>query len=118
MINAQEFTVNPSDRDYTDKAFVLWFGHIKLYAFGDLDSALEECGEWIEEHAPGLLANAHVSEAYNEAIEAGSTQEEAQDKAYEDVTQLDCGRSILSYEWGITAEDPTREQLIEIYGES
>ena len=119
-INAQKYTVNPGDQGYTknDKRFVLWFGptNTRLYAFGDLEGALEACGEWIEENAPGLLANDHVDEAYHTALAEGWSQDDAWEQAYTDVTLLDCGRSILSYEWGIVAEDPTREQLAEIFG--
>lgn len=117
-INAQKFTVNPGDQGYTknDKRFVLWFGPVKLYAFGSLEDALEECGEWLEENAPGLLANEQVDEAYQIALAEGWNHDDAWDQAHIDVTSLDCGRSILSYEWGIVAEDPTREELEEIFG--
>ena len=108
--------VNPGDSDWTKHKFVLQFG-----AYGDvtlcahansLDDALDGCIDWIAEHMPGLLADDAVREAYAEAIAEGKSEDEARDFAETDVTiGGNCGHYLHSWEWGIVAEDPTREEL-------
>lgn len=121
--------INASDRDWTRHRYILWFG-----AYGDtrlmvwansLDDALDECIDWIADNAPGLLADEQVEEAYKEALaEAlaeGLDQEEAEERA-QDEAMVDttcggnCGHYLLSWEWGILAEDPTRADILELQG--
>ena len=120
-INAAKWTVNGSDQQWSRHSYVLWFGcpmaPTKLLVYADsLDSALEECGYWLEDNAPGVFCNDMVSEEYQNAIDAGKSEEEADELATIDVTILDRGNYILSYEWGMVAEDPTREELAQIFG--
>lgn len=113
--------INPTDRDWTSSRFVLCFGaygwtKLAVYA-NHLEDALDECIDWIAEHAPGLLCNDAVAEAYSEALAEGATEEEAYETSLEDVTTGgNCGDHILSYEWGIVAENPTRAELLTIAG--
>jgi hypothetical protein len=120
--------INFSDRHWTSNRFILCFG-----AYGDtrlmvwanhLEDALDECVDWISENAPGLLCNEQVNEAYREwldenAEDPSDPSEDEQNSAYEysleDVTTAgNAGDHILSYEWGIVAENPTREQIKEL----
>lgn len=110
--------VNGSDRGWTRHNYILWFGaygatYMRVYA-NSLEAALDIAGDWIEENVPGLLCNELVEEAYNEAIADGESEEQAYETATADVTILDCNRYLLSYEWGIVAEDPTRETVLDI----
>lgn len=111
--------VNSSDKDWKKHRFILAFG-----AYGDtllmvwansLDDALDEAVDWIADHAPGLLADDAVKEAYEEAIREGKSEEAAQEAAEMDtVTAGNNGHYLHSWEWNIVAEDPTREQVLEI----
>jgi hypothetical protein len=119
--------INFSDRHWTSNRFILCFG-----AYGDtrlmvwanhLEDALDECVDWISENAPGLLCNDEVNESYREelgrliasGIDEDEASREAWDMATQDVTTAgNAGDHILSYEWGIVAENPTREQIREL----
>jgi hypothetical protein len=113
--------VNANDRSWTKKRFVLWFGMgapTMLMAYANsLDDALDECVDWLAEHAPGLLANEHVADKFTQLQEEGMGFEEARDKAEEDTTQAgNHGDHLMSGEWGLVAENPTRAQIFEIVG--
>jgi hypothetical protein len=112
--------VNPNDVNFYKHSYVLQFGaygdtRLLVYA-SSLDSGLEECIDWLADNAPGLLADDEVTDAYNEAINQGKTEEQAYEYATTDMTPGDNGHYIASHEWAIVAEDPTREQLFEIGG--
>ena len=121
-IDAQKFTVNGSDKDWTTQKFVLWFGACsptKLLVYANsCDAAVEECAGWIEDHAPGLFCDELVKEEYEGRIAAGDTHATAQREAEVDCTILDRGHYLSSEEWGIVAENPDRAQLAEIFGEA
>ncbi len=115
--------VNPSDRDWTKHRFVLQIGEVSptnlmIWANG-LESAMEEAGSWIEDHAPGLFCDDQVveeyKEAYAEAITEGKDEEEANDHALEaaeaDTYQFDRCHYLNSDHWNIGLEDPTRSEL-------
>lgn len=93
---------------FMPNVYVVWDYH--------LESALDELGGFLEDHAPGMLANEQVAEAYKEAIAEGKTEEEAREYAETDVTRLDGGNYLLSDEWTIFAEKPDRAELKEIIG--
>lgn len=116
------YLINPAERDYTRHRFVLWFGQIgTIYASvwaDNLDDGLEIAGDWLKEYAPGMLCDEIVQEEYERLIEAGYTEEEAQDVAVEDTLQLENGSYLASWDWGIVMEDPTRAQLVEFVGET
>ena len=118
--------VNPENREYTSycaesargSCFVLSFGAYgctDLMIWEDhLEAALDTAVDWIAEHAPGLLCNDEVAEAYASAIASGMTEEEAWQESLIDVTTAgNCGDSILSYEWNISLEQPTRAELVD-----
>ena len=119
-INAQKFTVNGSDQDWTHNRYVLWFGACaptKLLVYANsLESALDECAGWIEDNAPGLFCDDAVADEYEGRVAAGDSVETAQEAAEVDCTVLDRGHYLSSEEWGIHAENPTRGQLAEIFG--
>lgn len=119
--------INFSNRHWTSSRFILCFG-----AYGDtmlmvwanhLDDALDECVDWISENAPGLLCNDEVNEIYRDELgrllASGMSDENAESEAYETATQDvttagNYGDHILSYEWNIVCENPTREQIKDL----
>lgn len=124
--------INPNDRNWTRHRYVLWFGacgptHLMAYA-NSLDDALEECGEWLAKHAPGLIMAAwgeeHSALVKEACEEAGLTYpppsdvcadmdhhyQDAQQSAESDLTYTESGY-LTSHEWGITLEDPTRSEI-------
>ncbi len=108
--------VNASDRSWTRHNFVLAFGAygdtvLRVYA-NSLDSALDEAIDWIVDNAPGLLADEQVAETFQDAIARGMSEEDAQEEATQDTTcGGNCGNYILSQEWAIVAEDPSRTEI-------
>jgi hypothetical protein len=111
--------VNPERRDYCRHKYILHFGAygwtmVMVWA-NSLDSALDEAVDWLAENGPGLICDDAVAEAYREAIAEGLSEEDAYTRACEDTTSAgNEGHYILSYEWGVSAEDPTREQVLEL----
>jgi len=119
--------INPGDREWTKHRYILWFGayastHCLVWA-DSLDDALDECVDWLAKNAPGLLADEEVQAEYKrvceEAIAEGLDEDEADDKAREesqiDTTQAgNYGHYLHSWEWGITAENPTRKEIKEL----
>ncbi len=118
-----------NSRDSGTSRFVLCFGAYgwtRLMVWADhLEDALDECVDWIAEHAPGLLMDEQVAEAYKEAFDAaiaeGMSEEDADEHAREEAeTDMtcagNCGNYLASWEWGIVAENPTRAQVLEMLG--
>ncbi len=112
--------VNPGDRDWTKHTYILAFGAygntlLMLWA-NSLDEAFDEAIDWIADNAPGLLADEQVAEEYHRAIAEGKTEDEAREIAEQDITiGGNCGNYIRAWEWGIVAEDPSPEQLKEVF---
>ncbi len=113
--------VNPSDKSWTRHRYVLWFGaygttRLMVWA-NSLDDAFDECVDWCVSNAPGLLATQQVHEEYQRLLALGMDDEKAMDEAQVDMS---CGGNagdyVASYEWGIVAEDPTREEILSIQG--
>lgn len=113
--------VNPNDKDWTEHRYVLWFGaygwtRLCVWA-NSLEDGLDEAVDWIEENAPGLLCDDAVNEAYNDALAQGKSVEEAAEIAEVDTT---CAGNhcvhLNSSEWGILAEDPSRDDLLALLG--
>lgn len=108
--------VNPTDRDWTTQNFILCFGAygntvLRVWA-NSLDCAFDEAIDYIAEFCPGLLYDEQVTEAYNEAIQNGMSEDEAMDEATIDMTiGGNCGNYIASWEWQIVCENPTRNDL-------
>lgn len=63
--------INPTCREHYTHSYVLCFGVFdptRLYVYANsLDDALEECGGWLVEHAPGLIIT-QDSEEYDEIM--------------------------------------------------
>ena len=114
--------VNPDEREIWPNRYVLQFGAYGgtlLLAYGDcLESALDECVDWLEEHAPGLLcSHEQMAEAYAEAKRDNpdATDDQLHDLATVDLTCAgNHSRYLPSWEWMIAAENPTRETLRRI----
>ena len=107
---------NFGDRHWTRDRFILQFGpygDVLLMVFADhLHDALDTAIDWIAENEPGLIANDQRDEAFAEAKADGKTEDEAWGLAHEDLTiGGNCSDCILSHEWAIVAESPTREQI-------
>ena len=128
-LDNQIHVVNPVESNWTKRRFLLCFGAYgwtKLLVWANrLEGALDEAIDWIADNEPGLLCDEQVEEDYREAL-ARLTEErpdedpdvlekEAREEAEEDTTcGGNYGNRILSYEWGIIAEDPTRAQLLSV----
>jgi len=116
--------VNPTDRSWTRHRFILWFGacgttRLMVWANG-LESALDACVDWIADHAPGLLADEQVTDEYNRlrAENPSASDEWCQEQATVDTTCAgNAGHYLLSWEWGIVAEDPTRAEIKRMIAE-
>ncbi len=133
-LNIQDKIANPEDQDHFDgDKFVLAIGTVKCVVFGHhLDSALENCVDWLEQHAPGVFADDEVRDAYNdkerelielamksgckrEDLDKDAIREQADEYATVDTIYLDPGHYLHSWEVNLIAENPTREQLAEIF---
>lgn len=106
--------VNPSDRSWTKHDYILWFGacgttYLRVWS-NCLDSALEKAAGWLAEHAPGHLTQPEYSEERN-----GEGEPVNADEAEADLTYTESGW-LVSYEWGIVAEDVTRAGLESLLG--
>lgn len=120
--NREIVLVNPSDKTWTKHRFVLWAGspmgptYFLVWA-NHLQDALDEMVDCIADDYPGFLADDSVEEAYREAIASGMSEEEAREKAEMDTTCAgNYGNYLMSEEWGIVVEDPTRVELLELLG--
>jgi hypothetical protein len=90
-----------------------------------LESAIEIAGEWLAEHAPGLIIRNDaplLAELMGEACAelgvdpsqpGGPEYDAAWEQATADLTYTESGY-LTSYEWGIDLEDPTRAQVLEL----
>lgn len=111
--------VNPMDSNFTAHRYILWFGQIvpaNVMVWEDsLDGAFDKAIDWIVDHQPDLLCDDMVKEAFDAAVLEGLSKEEAFDAAMSDVSiGGNCGHSVLSYEWGIVAEDPDRATILQL----
>jgi hypothetical protein len=114
--------VNGVERQWAKNRYIFWFGAagpIYLMAWGrGMEDALEACVDWLEDNAPGIFCDEMMKEEYDRAIAEGKTEEEATEAAEIDVTVF--GHSgyhgILSDEWGICMENPTRAEVLEFQG--
>lgn len=113
--------VNATDADWTRHRYILWFGaygttRLMVWA-NSLDDALDGAIDWLVDNAPGHIVDDQVNEAYEEAIGAGKSEDEAREEAESDTTiGGNAGNHILSHEWGIVKEDPSRADLLELEG--
>ncbi len=93
------------------------YGSTRLLAYANsIESALEACGDWIIENAPGLLATEAVNDEFERLKSDGKPNDEAWEAATVDTTSIDSGNHYLhSWEWSIAAENPTRDELCELF---
>lgn len=126
--------LNPDMKQWHKHAYVLWFGsvgmtYLHVYADG-LEDALEECAEWLAEHAPGHIMKAYSEEhidlikdacgdagiEYDPALFAGSSLDSELERVLQDaeadLTYTESGY-LTSYEWGISLEDPDAATLYD-----
>lgn len=111
--------VNPSDRDWTRSRYILHvgpYGWSKYMVWANcLGDALDEVVDHLAENSPGMLYDDQVAEEYNRCIAMGMPEEEAIELAESDMMVAgNCGNYIASWEWGILAENPTRDELLEL----
>ena len=123
---------------YPRHRYVLWFGagygpatNILVYA-DSLENALEGAAQEIAERWPGLFTEPDYQDTFEDLIGEGElpsdfvfdpsglygrideeTYGKIRDHAEADLTYTESGW-IASWEWGIVAEDPSREQLLAI----
>ena len=111
--------VNSSDRHFVRHRYVLWFGttgtqYLLVWA-NNLEGAIDEAVDWLVDNSPGHIVDDLVAEEYRRAIAEGKDEETAMDEAESDCTIAgNRGNYILSYEWGIQFEDPSRADLLGI----
>jgi hypothetical protein len=111
--------VNPNDKHFTRNRYCLAFdaygSHMLLVWANGIEDALDECIDWIADHAPGLLADEQVAHEYQRLIAEGVSEEDANTQSTIDITCAgNNGHYILSWEWTIVAENPDRKTLKEI----
>jgi len=112
--------LNPASKDYAKHRYILWFdAHAPTYfvVWADsLQDAIDEVAdEWMEKNAPGWFMDEPIEENYKEALEEGMDEGQAQEHATVDMTPVGgYGRYISSEDWGIEAEDPSRERILEL----
>lgn len=109
--------VNGNDRSWTRGRYILGFGqYLRLMVWANsCDDALDEAVDWIADNKPGLLHDNEVAEAYAWAIEQGKSEEEASEEAEVDMTIAgNAGHYLLSSEWTIVAENPTRAEVLAL----
>ena len=119
----EAYAVNPNDKAWTSGKFVLAFGaYSALYLVvwaNHIEDALDGAIDWIVDHKPGMLCDDQVSELYNEAISQGCSEDQAQERATQDITcGGNAGNYIPSWEWSVAAENPSRQQMLAILGRS
>ena len=62
-------TVNDNDEGWATRLYTISFGGLHLRAYArDEQEALDECGEWLEEHAPYRLCTDRVDAAVAEML--------------------------------------------------
>ena len=113
--------VNSTDRDWARHRYLLAFGaygETRLLVWANsLDSALDECVDWLADNNPGILADDSVREEYERGIAEGMSEEASRARAEVDTTCAgNCGHYLSSWEWSVVFEDPTRAELLELMG--
>jgi len=119
---------NPGSKFMGWPLWVLAFGAygetvVAAYATG-IDDALDECVDWIADHAPGLLADDEVAEEFGrilaEQVKNGANPEDehvieaCQTEAEVDTTRAgNAGHYLNSWEWTILFEGADRDDLID-----
>lgn len=111
--------VNGSNRDFADHLFILAigvYGWTRLMVWADsIEEALNEAVDWIAENEPDQLCDKEVHEAYEEALAAGKSEEEAQaDAEVDTLCAGNSGHYLRSDDWTIVAEDPSRTEILSI----
>lgn len=114
------YVVNPAESDICLSRFVLCFGaygSTKMLVWGYcLQSALDKCIDYLRDRLDGKhLITEQVNDEYTELLDQGKTESEAYEQATIDIT---CGGNygdyIASWEWGLMAENPDRQELKRI----
>ncbi len=139
--------VNPSERDWKDQRFILWFdAHAPRYlmVWGHLEDALKEAADWLAENEPGHLMlkgngsekrDPQLDELMAEACEelglawpipddinwsdsdAMQPYWDAEQTAYADLTETEAGY-IGSDDWGIALDEhATRADVLAFIAE-
>ena len=122
--------LSPISKYGNEHRYLLWFGcvgttHVLVQAFS-LDDALEEAATALKamgyegyftepEYSQEFLAYMRSPRPFGE--ETPRRIQDLQEEAEADLTYTESGW-LVSYEWGISAEDPTKEQLIEMFKEA
>lgn len=114
LVNPLEVPMKYGHGSGSQKPYILTFGQISatlLFIWArSLEAALEEAGETLAEHFPGLIMkpdDPELQELYDEAREElgeDADEDEVMQQAEADLTYTESGY-ITSYEWGI-ASDP------------
>lgn len=98
--------INPMEKRYFKQSFVLWFGaygttYLRVYA-DSLEDALEWCGEWLKLYEPGVFTDEPTFDEDGNAI----------DNSDADLTYTESGW-IASWEWGISLDNPSVNELYQ-----
>ena len=80
--------VNPNDADWNDHCYLYAFGHpatscpLYLLAWGEEDSALDECIDWLADNKPMMLATEYVNGKIDEVTEHLDSETKEWEDAY------------------------------------
>ena len=113
--------VNGPDRSWARHRYILWFGtmstnYLMVWANG-LENAIEFAGEWLAYNAPRHIITNSVEECYQGGIADGMTENDARECSERDATYTESGW-LDSSEWGLIAEDPSREAVLQLIEQS
>lgn len=112
--HGQLYLANPTDSVWTTQRYLFSFGaygSTRVLAWGNyLGEALDAAVDALQDAGmDGIFCDEQVAEAYKEAMAEGLEEDEAHDRALNDVTTAgNNGRHILSWEWNVL-ENPSRE---------
>ena len=114
---------NSGGKDTWRHNYIFWFGgpysatYVRAWA-NAMDDALDEAVDWLSDHKPGLLADDEaINEEYKRLVAEGMDEEKAAEQAEEGTTPAGgYDQRLDSESWGLVAEDPTRERVLQIQG--
>lgn len=117
-------TINPDDSDWTKHSYLFSVGaygdnHYLVYANADED-ALDELGDYIAEHAPGLLYDKEeVYSTHRSNIElSGMSEEEAWEDATVDLIQCGNGGDCFFAAWEVSYQEDPDEDFLDTFEET
>src|SRR5208283_5400416 len=120
-------TINESDSDWTKHSYLFSVGtgggyaafHFLVYS-NDMCDALDELGDYIAEHAPGLLYDKEeVYSTYRSNIElSGMNEEQAWEEATMDLIQCGNAGDCFFADWEVSYQEDPNEDFLDTFEET